>query len=98
MAYLAEKMLEALHVMSAGEKTESTNVFNTIGQVGALSTCRAKPTYARMHMTLSFISMEPLEVVIPPSRPLTNPISNMCDEIEAWWKAVQAYHREMERL
>ena len=98
MAYLAEKMLEVLHVMSAGEKTESTNVFNTIGQVGALSTCRAKPTYARMHMTLSFISMEPLEVVIPPSRPLTNPISNMCDEIEAWWKAVQAYHREMERL
>ena len=60
MAYLAEKMLEVLHVMSAGEKTESTNVFNTIGQVGALSTRRSKPTYARMHMTLSFISMEPL--------------------------------------
>ena len=57
MAYLAEKMPAALHVMSAGEKTESTNVFNTIGQVGALSTRRAKPTYARMHMTLSFSSM-----------------------------------------
>ena len=59
MAYLAEKMPTLLHVMSAGEKAESTNVFNTIGQVGALSTRRAKPTYARMHMTLSFISMEP---------------------------------------
>ena len=42
MAYLAEKMLEALHVMSAGEKTESTNVFNTIRKVGALSTRQSK--------------------------------------------------------
>ena len=33
MAYLAEKMPTLLHVMSAGEKTESTNVFNTIKKV-----------------------------------------------------------------
>ena len=45
MAYLAEKMPTLLHVMSAGEKAESTNVFNTIRKVGALSTRQPKHTH-----------------------------------------------------